>query len=106
VEIRIDENGKFFTTHVNKMPQIVVIHTSDHLLIGTIHIPHNHRVIDALNTMSEPFLAITDAQVYTKDGTQLIYTSELLVCAYRQIIMLSPLELVVPAQAVPWHVAQ
>ncbi|NJN16002.1 MAG: hypothetical protein HC822_06790 [Oscillochloris sp.] len=92
MEIRIDENGKFFTSHIKKDPHRAVIHTAYNLVIGTIHIHPERRVKDELNHDAERFLAITDAVVYTIDGSMLLYTSEFILLAYAQIVAVVPLD--------------
>ncbi len=102
MEIRIDERGKYFTTHVNKVPQRVVVHTTNHLIVGTMHVQPEQRVIDALNAVDGAFLAITDAQVYTTDGMQHLYASAFIMLACTHIIAVSPLETIAAATHALW----
>lgn len=102
MEIRIDERGKYFTSHVNKHPQRVVVHTTNHLVVGTMHVQPEQRIIDALNAVDGSFLAITDAQVYTTDGAQHLYASAFTMLAYPHIIAVSPLETIAAATQALW----
>lgn len=92
MEIRIDENGKFFTPHVNKEAVATVVHTSDQLIVGSIHLRLDQRLKDELNSAGERFLAITDARVYTKGAEKLLYTSTLVLVGYNHIVAVSPLD--------------
>jgi hypothetical protein len=102
VEVRIDERGKYFTSHVNKQPQRVVVHTTQHLIVGTMHVQPDQRIIDALNAVDGLFLAITDAQVYTTDGARHLYASRFMMLACTHIIAVSPLETIAAATHALW----
>jgi hypothetical protein len=90
VEIRIDQNGKYFTPHTSKDPLLTVVHTAGQLIVGTVYASVDRRLKDEINTIDERFLAITDARVYTVDAGKFLYTSQLVLVAYAQIIMISP----------------
>lgn len=92
MEIRIDENGKYFTPHVSKEPVAAVIHTGEQLIVGSVHLQLDRRLKDELNAAGERFLAITDARVYTKGAERLLYTSALVLVGYNHIVAVSPLD--------------
>lgn len=100
MEIRIDENGKFFTPVVNKEPVAAVIHTGEQLIIGCVHLRPDQRLKDELNSTGDRFLAITDARVYTKGAETLLYTSSLVLIGYSHIVAVSPLDALGPADGV------
>ena len=102
MEVRIDEHGKYFTSHVNKHPQRVVVHTTNHLIVGTMHVHPEQRIIDALNAIDGAFLAITDAQVYTTDGMQHMYATQFIMIASSHVIAVSPLDTIAAASGTLW----
>jgi hypothetical protein len=103
LEIRIDENGKFFTPHVSKEPVPVVVHTADQLIVGSVHLRMEQRLKDELNSSGERFLAITDARVYTKGAEKLLYTSTLVLVSHAHVVAVSPLDAFGAAEGVVAH---
>ena len=68
MDYRVDEKGKVFTTRVTKASVTVTARVGDSIVQGTIHISPENRLKDELNHV-ENFIAITDAQVWTLNGT-------------------------------------
>ena len=65
--IEFDDKGKFFTDIISKTAVPVLIQTTTNRLHGNVHIAREQRLKDELN-LDEPFLAITDATVFTSAG--------------------------------------
>jgi hypothetical protein len=65
---QFDDKGKIFTQVISKKPVAVVIQTILNTIRGTIHVRPTERVIDELNH-SQPFLAVTEANVIAADGS-------------------------------------
>ena len=68
----------------------VRIETARHEIEGTLQLPHEgfrSRMTDFLNTHSDDFLALTDAQVTYLDGSRAPEQHEYLALATRQVIL-------------------
>jgi len=87
---QFDDKGKIFTQVISKKPIAVVIQTSEHLIRGIIHVRPTERVIDELNH-SQPFLAVTAAEVLGADGSA-AYSSNFLTLNVNHIIWIIPLD--------------
>ena len=87
---QFDDKGKIFTQVISKKPVTVIIQTVQHSIRGTIHVRPTERVIDELNH-SQPFLAVTDAEVMGSDG-EVCYTSNFLTLNTDQIVWIIPVE--------------
>ena len=83
-----DEQHKIFTHVVTKEPLEVIIQTTDHQIVGKVHVRPDHRLTDEINT-NEPFLAITEAKVSDKSGA-LIYETNFIAVGRAQIIWIVP----------------
>ena len=73
----------------------VRIETARHEIEGTLQLPHEgfrSRMTDFLNTHSDDFLALTDAQVTYLDGSRASEQHEYLALATRQVILVVELE--------------
>jgi hypothetical protein len=86
--IEYDDNGKYFTNIVTKVPVPVMIQTVTHRIHGNIHITRDQRLIDELD-LPEGFLAITDATVYMPDD-RILYQSSFLAVQRCEIIWVLP----------------
>jgi len=71
--INYDEKGKIFTDIVPKEPVKARIQTISHLIEGEIYIRPEYRLKDELD-IDEPFLAVTNAIIYSAEGTPLFQT--------------------------------
>src|SRR3954466_9677371 len=68
----------------------VRIETARHEIEGTLQLPHEgfrSRMTDFLNTHSDDFLALTDAEVTYLDGSRALEQHEYLALATRQVIL-------------------
>ena len=68
----------------------VRIETARHEIEGTLQLPHEgfrSRMTDFLNTQSDDFLALTDAQVTYLDGARAPEQHEYLALATRQVVL-------------------
>ncbi len=72
--IEFDDNGKFFTDIVSKIPIPVLIQTVTHRIHGNIHVTRDHRLKDELD-LPEKFVAVTDAIIYSPDE-QVLYPDQ------------------------------
>ncbi len=71
--IEFDDNGKFFTDIVSKVPISVIIQTVTHRIHGNIHVTRDRRLKDELD-LPEKFVAMTDAIIYSPDDRVLFQT--------------------------------
>ena len=85
---QIDDKGKIFTQVISKKPVAVVIQTTQQTIHGTIHVRPADRVIDELNH-SQPFLAVTEAEVMAGDGS-IAYTCSFLTLNTDHIVWVIP----------------
>jgi hypothetical protein len=76
--IEFDDNGKFYTDIISKVPIHVVIQTFTHRIMGVVHISPGKRLKDELD-LKEQFIAITDAVICKPDGQILDRTNFLAV---------------------------
>ncbi len=102
MDVRIDDRGKYFTPRVSKESVVSVLRTTEHLIVGHIYVRPDRRLKDDLNEDQARFLAITDALVYDPSGTQLLFSTSLLMVSYAHVILLSPVEAIEDAADAPW----
>ncbi len=69
-----DEKGKYFTNIITKEAVAAKIQTVTHLVEGEIHVRHDQRLKDEMD-LAEPFLAVTNATLYTSDGQVFLRTN-------------------------------
>jgi hypothetical protein len=86
--IEFDDHGKFYTNIISKTPVPVLIQTTLHRIHGNIHICHDQRLKDELD-LTEKFIAITDAVIYSPDG-QVLYRANFLAIQRNEIIWVIP----------------
>jgi hypothetical protein len=86
---RVDEKGKYFTTHVNKHAVSVVARVQDSIVQGTMHLTPENRLKDELNN-HETFVAITDAEVWALNGARPLYSTPALIVNKNQIAWIFP----------------
>jgi hypothetical protein len=91
MDYRVDEKGKVFTTKVTKQGVAVTVHIRDSIIQGMVHVSPDNRLKDELNH-GETFIAVTDAQVWTLNGTNPIYSTEILILNKSQIDWIFPRE--------------
>jgi len=83
-----EDQHKIFTNVVTKKPMEVIIQTTDHKITGNVHIRPDHRLTDEINT-DEPFLAVTEAKIYSASG-EVIFNTQFLAVGRSQIIWIIP----------------
>ena len=87
---QFEEKGKIFTQKITKDQKEVIIQTTSHKLLGTIHIQMDNRIIDELNETNQ-FMAITNAKILDQEDN-VLYQSEFLSINVNQIIWVLPVE--------------
>jgi len=70
-----DEKGKIFTQVIPKKPVRVIIQTGTNQIHGEVHIRPDERVKNALDSSNEPFLAVTNASIYSNKNDLLYQTA-------------------------------
>lgn len=83
---RIDGKGKVFTERVRKKPLAVTIYTASERIDGFVHCLPDHRLKDELN-QGEPFLAVTDAEIFSRSDGQLLDKSDFLLVSSAHIVL-------------------
>ena len=73
MKIEYDEKGKYFSNQVPKERVQVKIRVFSNQIEGEIHVQTECRLKDELDR-SEPFLAVTNAIVYSNDDQELFRT--------------------------------
>jgi hypothetical protein len=76
--INFDAKGKFFTNVISKVAVRARIQTTCQLIDGDVYIRDEYRLKDELD-LDEPFLAVTDASVFSPDNHLLFHTEFLAV---------------------------
>ncbi|TMC59650.1 MAG: hypothetical protein E6J26_03330 [Chloroflexi bacterium] len=88
-EPRIDHKGKVFTVRSEKRDFRAVMATEQHLITGSVYLRAGERLKDVLNT-GEPFIAVTDAQVFDPSGQHLQYATDFLTVNTTHIAWMMP----------------
>lgn len=88
--IHYDEKGKFFSDIISKTDVRATIQTILHRIDGSIFVASTERPKDALNA-AEPFMAVSDATVYDRDGNQL-YKADFLAINRTHVVWVIPHE--------------
>jgi len=89
MNLRFDEKGKYYTTHVSKQKVYVRIMAQGLLISGVMYLLPDNRVKDELNN-GERFVAITDARVRQPGSDVLLSSSETLILNKDQIVWVVP----------------
>ena len=97
MSIEFDDNGKFFTDIIPKVPVPAIIQTVMHRIHGNIHVAQDRRLKDELD-LPEKFLALTDAVIYSPDGQILDQTAFLAVQRDKIIWVIPDSEIVDPSK--------
>ena len=72
----------------------VAIETCGHKIIGMVHPPslaYRSRLSDLLNQPEISFLSVTDAEVYAREGSEMLYSTEYLSVNLRSVELIRPL---------------
>jgi hypothetical protein len=80
-----DDKGKIFTDVVKKQQVWVTAQLPNHQLHGVMHIRSEKRLKEEMNN-PELFLAFTIVDVFTADGTTLLFKSDFLAVNKSQIV--------------------
>ena len=94
--IQYDEKGKFFTDVITKLPQVVTIQTTLHLIHGEVYVRPEDRLKDELNH-SDRFIAVTNASIFSLNG-ELLYRCNFLNINSDQIVWILPDKELVPEE--------
>jgi hypothetical protein len=86
---QFDEKGKIFTDIIQKHAVWVTIQLVSNRIHGLIHIRQEGRLKEELDDRS-PFLAVTQAEIFSVDGKELILSSRFIALNKNQIIWLMP----------------
>jgi hypothetical protein len=97
--IEYDDNGKFFTDIVTKIPIPVIIQTDTQRIHGNIHVTRDRRLKDELD-LPEKFVAVTDAVIYSPDDRELYQTKFMAVQRGAIIWVLPDSEILDPTQGI------
>lgn len=90
-DLRVDEKGKFFTSHVSKRSVKVIAGTQANIFRGRMYLMLDNRLKDELNN-GERFIAITNVQVYTLDEKTKLYSAPLIALNKEQVVWIMPQE--------------
>lgn len=102
MDLRIDDRGKYFTARVSKESIAVALRTTEHLIVGQIHVRPDQRLKDEMNLSQERFVAVTDAHVYDSQGQNQLFESAFLIVASQHIIFITPLDALKEDQQLGW----
>jgi hypothetical protein len=72
-----DDKGKIFTDVVQKVPIKVTVQLSAQQLHGTMHLRSEKRIKEEMND-PESFLALTQVDVFSVDGAELVFSTNFL----------------------------
>jgi hypothetical protein len=86
---QFDEKGKIFTTIVAKIPIKVLIQLPTNQVKGEIHVRRDGRLKDELDSAAK-YIAVTNATIFSKDGSQVITNTKFLSVNNSQIIWIIP----------------
>ena len=84
-----EEKGKIYTQVITKSPIKIVMQTVLHRIHGLMHVRVGDRLKDELDSAVH-FLAVTDAEVYDVNGSDLIFKTSFLAVNFNQIIWVIP----------------
>ena len=84
MDYRLDEKGKYYTTHVSKRAAPVVVSVAGALISGAMHLILDNRIKDELNG-GERFVAITGAEVREGATGKLLYEAATVILNKDQI---------------------
>ena len=84
-----EEKGKIYTQVITKSPIKIVMQTVLHRIHGLMHVRVGDRLKDELDSAVH-FLAVTDAEVYYVNGSDLIFKTSFLAVNFNQIIWVIP----------------
>jgi hypothetical protein len=79
-----------FSDNIQKIATKVVIHTTDDVIIGDLHLRPRLRLIDELIS-GDPYLAVTNAIVYDKSG-RVRFKTQFLTINREHIVLVIPWE--------------
>ena len=88
MSLEFNEKGKYFTDIISKVAVPSIIQTVIHRIEGSVHVRLDGRVKDELDR-DEPFLAVTNAKVFSLDGA-LLYETEFMTVSRTQIVWVIP----------------
>ncbi len=102
MDVRTDDRGKYFTPRVTKESVATVIRTTEHMIVGMVHVRPDQRLKDELNNAHDRFIAVTDARVYNASGNELLLESSFLLVEDNHVIFITPLEAIKGGEKYAW----
>ncbi len=85
---QFDEKGKFFTDIIQKEPVWVTLQLATNRIHGLIHIRNESRIKEELDDTAT-FLPVTQAEIFSVDGSQHLFSTRFLAINKGQIIWLT-----------------
>jgi hypothetical protein len=95
---QFDEKGKIFTTIVSKSPVKVLIQLPTNQIQGEIHVRRDGRLKDELDSATK-YIAVTNATIFSLDGTKVIKQCKFLSVNNSQIIWIVPDTEIIPEES-------
>ncbi len=89
MDYRLDEKGKFYTTHVTKRKASVIAFAHGTLITGMMHLLLDNRVKDEMNG-GENFVAVTHAQVRDLASGQILCEDQTVLLNKNQVSWIIP----------------
>ncbi|MCX6053999.1 MAG: hypothetical protein NTZ74_03625 [Chloroflexi bacterium] len=86
---QFDEKGKIFTSIIAKQPEKVLIQLSTNQIRGEIHVKKDNRIKDELDSSSK-FIAVTNAIVFSFDGSTILTKCRFMTINVDKIIWVIP----------------
>jgi hypothetical protein len=102
MDVRTDDRGKYFTPRVTKESVATAIRTTEHMIVGMVHVRPDQRLKDELNNVHDRFIAVTDAHVYNASGSELLLESSFLLVDGNHVIFITPLEAIKGGEKFAW----
>ncbi len=91
MDYRVDEKGKVYTQHINKLPVLVIARIEDALIHGTVHLTPGNRLKDELNS-DETFIAITQVRASHAESHRPLFETEAIIVNKQRIMWMYPSE--------------
>ena len=86
---RFDEKGKIYTDIIQKQTVWITVQLPLYRIHGVIHTRSNERIKEALDS-AETFLALTQVEIFSADGSQSEMKTNFLAINKAQILWIMP----------------
>lgn len=84
-----DEKGKIYTDIIQKQAVWITLQLPQSRIHGILHIRSNERIKEVLDN-AEPFLALTQAEIFSMDGTTHLLKTNFIAVNKNQVIWIIP----------------